>query len=125
MTGKGKSFVHLELNTPDAAKAKEFYTKMFGWEFADHDMGPMGIYSTFRPADGPGGGLVSMPGGFNGWSAYIGVDNIKAATEQARSLGAEISIDSHEIPNIGWMTVMKDPTGCSISLFQPKPGSGM
>jgi hypothetical protein len=66
-----------------------------------------------------------MPGGFNGWSAYIGVDNIKAATEQARSLGAEISIDSHEIPNIGWMTVMKDPTGCSISLFQPKPGSGM
>ena len=56
MNAKGNPFVHLELNTPDAAKAKEFYTKMFGWEFADNDMGPAGVYSTFKPASGPGGG---------------------------------------------------------------------
>ena len=125
MNAKGNPFVHLELNTPNAAKAKEFYTKMFGWEFADNDMGPMGIYSTFKPASGPGGGLFSMPEGHAGWSAYIGVDDIKVATEQARALGAEICMDSHEIPHVGWMSVLKDPTGCSISLFQPMPGSGM
>src|SRR5471032_3014326 len=123
MNAKGNPFVHLELNTPDAGKAKEFYSKMFGWEFADNDMGPMGIYSTFKPSDGPGGGLASMPDGFPGWTAYIGVDDIKKATEQARGLGAEVSIDSHEIPHVGWMTIMKDPTGCTICMFQPKPGS--
>ena len=125
MNAKGNPFVHLELSTPDAAKAKEFYTKMFGWEFTDNDMETAGIYSTFKPASGPGGGLFSMPEGHVGWSAYIGVDDIKAATEQARSLGAEVCMDSHEIPHVGWMSVLKDPTGCSISLFQPKPGTGM
>ena len=28
-------FVHLELNTPDLAKAKHFYSTLFGWSFVD------------------------------------------------------------------------------------------
>jgi hypothetical protein len=50
----------------------------------------------------------------------VGVDDIKAATAKAKALGAEISVDSHEIPNVGWMSVMNDPTGARIALFQPK-----
>ena len=30
-------FVHLELTTPDVAKAKEFYGKLFNWTFTDTD----------------------------------------------------------------------------------------
>jgi predicted enzyme related to lactoylglutathione lyase len=26
----------------------------------------------------------------------------------------------HEIPDIGWMTIFTDPTGCTIAIFQPK-----
>ena len=40
----GNPFVHLELNTTDLAKAKEFYGTLFGWKFEDMDMGPDGIY---------------------------------------------------------------------------------
>ena len=54
-------FVHLELNTPDLAKAKAFYGALFGWQFQDNDMGPIGIYSTFKPDEGPGGGLMLCP----------------------------------------------------------------
>ena len=50
-------FVHLELNASDLKKAKAFYGEMFGWQFQDNDMGPMGIYSTFKPDSGPGGGM--------------------------------------------------------------------
>ena len=32
-------FVHLELCTADTAKAKEFYSKLFGWNFTDSDIG--------------------------------------------------------------------------------------
>ena len=117
--------VHIELNTPDLAKAKEFYSSMFGWQFQDMDMGPAGIYSTFKPDSGPGGGMASMPGGHNGWLNYIGVEDIHTATEKARSLGANIIIDSHDIPNVGWMSIMTDPTGCAIAIFQPEPGTGM
>ena len=54
-------FVHLELNTPDLAKAKQFYGQLFGWQFEDMDMGPDGTYSTFKVDSGPGGGMTSMP----------------------------------------------------------------
>ena len=114
-------FVHLELNTPDLEKAKQFYGALFGWQFDDMDMGPAGIYSTFKPSDGPGGGMTSMPGGNHGWLAYVGVDDVQASTEQARSLGATVNVGPQEIPDIGWMTIFTDPTGCAIALFQPKP----
>jgi predicted enzyme related to lactoylglutathione lyase len=113
-------FVHLELNTPDLAKAREFYGSLFGWQFQDMDMGPSGIYSTFKPSEGPGGGMMSMPGGNHGWLAYVGVEDVNDATEKARSLGANIMMGPHEIPHVGWFTVMADPTGCPIAIFQPK-----
>ena len=115
-------FVHLELNTPDLAKAKAFYGAMFGWQFQDIDMGPHGIYSTFKPAGGPGGGMMAMPDGFPGWAAYVGVDDVRTCTDQARLLGATIVIDSQRIPDVGWFTILNDPTGVTIALFQPKPG---
>jgi hypothetical protein len=113
-------FVHMELNTTDLKKAQAFYGGMFGWQFQDNDMGPMGIYSTFKPDKEPGGGIYSakdMPGG---WLPYVGVDDIKTATAKAKSLGAQIFVDSREIPQIGWMTIMSDPLGSRIALFQPK-----
>jgi predicted enzyme related to lactoylglutathione lyase len=112
-------FVHLELSTSDTAKAKSFYSDLFGWEFTDHDMGPSGVYSTFKPSSGPGGGLFSMPGMPTFWLAYVGVDDIDAATEKAKSLGATIHKGPLEIPNIGWMTILADPTGATIALFEP------
>jgi predicted enzyme related to lactoylglutathione lyase len=119
----GSPFVHLELNSPDFDQAKSFYKTLFGWEFTDMDMGPAGVYSTFKPADGPGGGLFSMGDAPRGWLAYIGVDDIDAATAHARSLGATIHVDSQEIPHVGWMTVMDDPTGCRVAIFEPMPGT--
>ena len=115
-------FVHLELCTPDAAKAKDFYSSLFGWSFTDNVMGPDMIYSTFKPDSGPGGGLYSMPGMPPFWLAYVGVEDINASTEKATSLGATIHKGPMEIPNIGWMTILVDPTGATIALFQPAPG---
>jgi hypothetical protein len=115
-----KPFVHLELNTNDLKKAQAFYGELLGWKFDDMDMGPMGIYSTFKPDSGPGGGMYAAKDMSQGWLAYVGVDDIKAATEKAKSLGAQVFIESQEIPNVGWMTVMNDPTGSRIALFQPK-----
>lgn len=113
-------FVHLELTTSDTAKAKEFYAKLFNWTFTDNNMGGGMVYSTFKPDEGPGGGMFSMPGAPTQWLAYVGVDDIKAATAKAKSLGATIVQDNQEVPNMGWFTVLKDPTGAAIALWQPK-----
>jgi predicted enzyme related to lactoylglutathione lyase len=112
-------FVHLELSTPDAAKAKAFYSGLFGWSFNDKDMGHGFVYSTFKPDKGPGGGIYSMPEAPTTWLPYVGVDEINAATEKAVSLGAAIQKGPMEIPGIGWFTTLTDPTGATIALFQP------
>lgn len=117
---KGNPFVHLELNAPDFEKAKAFYSEMFGWEFTDMNMGPAGVYSTFKPVHGPGGGLYSAGQMPSGWLAYIGVEDIRSATARARELGANIHVDSQEIPDVGWMSILEDPTGCRVAMFQPK-----
>ena len=113
-------FVHLELCTSDTAKAKEFYSKLFDWKFTDNDMGGGMIYSTFTPESGPGGGLFSMPDMPTFWLAYVSVKDINAATEKAKSLGAKIHNGPQEIPNVGWFTILVDPTGATIALFQPR-----
>jgi uncharacterized protein len=112
--------VHLELSTQNASAAKDFYNKLFGWEFVDHDKGNM-IYSTFQPSSGPGGGIFSMPELPTFWLAYVAVEDINAATERAVSLGASIHRGPVEIPHVGWITIFADPTGAPIGIFQPKP----
>ena len=112
-------FVHLELSTSDVSKAKAFYSGLFGWEITDNDMGGGMIYSTFKPDTGPGGGMFSMPGMPTFWLAYVGVEDIHAATDKAVSLGATIHKGPLEIPHIGWFTILADPTGATIALFQP------
>jgi predicted enzyme related to lactoylglutathione lyase len=111
-------FVHLELSTPDLPKAKEFYAKLFNWTITDNDMGGGMVYSMFKPDDGPGGGMFTKSGSPTGWLAYVGVDDIDAATKKAESLGASIVRGPHEVPGHGWMTVLTDPTGATIALWQ-------
>jgi predicted enzyme related to lactoylglutathione lyase len=113
-------FVHLELNTPDLAKAKEFYGNLFGWSFTDMDMGPGGIYSTFKPDKDPGGGMMSMEGAPTMWLAYVGVDDIRAATDKAKSLGAQVIRDSMPVPGHGIFSIITDPTGAMVALWEAK-----
>ncbi len=118
------SFVHLELNTPDLKKAQSFYGEMFGWKFQDMDMGPDGVYSVFRPDAQPGGGMYSMPGAPTAWLAYIGVDDIDEATAKAKSLGAAVIRDVTEVPKMGWLSILSDPTGAPIALWEAAPAHG-
>lgn len=112
-------FVHMELSTPDLAKAKEFYGKLFNWTFTDSNMGDGMVYSMFKPDNGPGGGMFAMPDAPTFWLPYVGVDDISAATARATSLGAKVHRGPMEVPGHGWMTILVDPTGATIALWQP------
>ena len=114
------SFCHLELNTTNVDAAKGFYGEMFGWTFNDIHMGPGMVYSLFKPEDGPGGGMMSMPDAPTAWLAYVAVEEINEATSKAVALGAKLMNGPHEVPGQGWMSVLTDPTGAPIALWQPK-----
>jgi len=115
-------FIHVELNTTDVDKAKTFYSQLFDWELEDMQMGPSGTYTVIKVGEGTGGGLLKnpMPGVPSFWLAYVLVDDIGAATKKAASLGAKIVKDSIEVPDMGWLSIIQDPTGAALGLWQTK-----
>ncbi len=113
----------MELTTPDLSQAKQFYGELCGWSFSDMDMGAAGTYSVFRPATGPGGGMFTMPGAPTAWLPYLSVDDIHTGTQKAVSLGATLVRGPQEVPEHGWFSILSDPTGAMIALWQGKPGA--
>jgi len=116
-------FVHVELNTPDPRKAKEFYSKLFQWQFEEMPSPevPEDVYTLVRVGEGTGGGIMKqVPGGPAGWLAYVAVEDVQAATEKARQLGAQVMKDVTEVPEMGWFSFIRDPGGAVLGLWQTK-----
>jgi uncharacterized protein len=111
-------FVHVELNTTDLGKAKEFYGKLFSWTLEDV---PNMEYTMIKVGEGTGGGMMKhpVPGAPSMWLAYVMVDDVNAETAKAKSLGATILKDVTEIPGVGWFSIFSDPTGAALALFKP------
>jgi predicted enzyme related to lactoylglutathione lyase len=120
----GNPFVHAELNSTDVAKAKEFYGKLFDWTLEDMSMPDM-TYTIIKVGEhqyGVGGGMMKqmVPGAPSMWVPYIGVDDIKKATEKVKSLGGKVMVENQEVPNMGWLSIFTDPTGAITGLWQAK-----
>ena len=115
-------FVHVELTTQDITSAKSFYQSLFSWTLNDVDMGGGMIYTLIGVGEGTGGGMMQhpMPNAPSMWLPYVEVDDVAAATEKAKSLGATIMRDVMEVPDTGWFSIIVDPTGATLGLWQPK-----
>ncbi len=112
-------FVHVELHTHDVPKAKAFYTGLFDWQLE----GIPGMdYTLIKVGDGTGGGLMKnpLPDVPSHWLAYVQVDDVAASTLKAKTLGATIAREVSEVPGVGSFSVLIDPTGAALALWQPK-----
>ena len=100
-------FVHVELATTDIDKAKAFYRSLFEWQLNDIEMG---------------GGMMKhpMPGAPSQWLPYVGVSNVRAATDKAKSLGASVVRDVTPVMDAGSLSIIADPTGAVLGLWEPK-----
>ena len=115
------AFVHVELNTTDVKAAKGFYGKLFSWTLEDVPMGNE-MYTMVKPGSGTGGGMMKnpVPGAPSAWLAYVEVDDIKVSTAKAKELGATIVTDVTEVMGMGWLSILIDPTGAALGLWQTK-----
>jgi predicted enzyme related to lactoylglutathione lyase len=116
-------FVHVELHTNDLARAKDFYSRLFGWKLQDMPMPGGGSYTMIDVGGGTGGGMMvnQAPGTPPHWMSYVGVDDIQAATRKAKDLGAKVVMDVMDVGEYGSMSVITDPTGATIAMWQAKP----
>ena len=114
-------FVHVELATQDLEKSKKFYTGLFNWKLEEI---PGMHYTIINVGEGTGGGMMKKPdpGIPDNWLPYILVDDVRASTKKAKALGATICKDVTEVPDMGWFSVITDPTGATFGLWQSKTG---
>ena len=112
MAGK---LVHFEIPAGDAARAKGFWSGVFGWEFGDSAMPDM-EYSMVRTGDDQGGAVMSSEGPF-GIVVYFDTEDIDASIAKVREHGGKAD-EKLPIPHVGWFARCKDTEGNSFSLFQ-------
>ncbi|MEZ4232904.1 MAG: VOC family protein [Polyangiaceae bacterium] len=124
MTAK---FVWYDLNTKDLDKAKEFYTKLFGWNIVSWkpDAAPadMPEYPMLNIGDKAFGGMNALPADTpapSHWMGHVTVDDVDAAMARAKKLGAQFPMGAMDIPSVGRMAMMMDPENCVVSLFKPE-----
>ena len=111
-----------ELLTRDSDASGSFYTKAFGWSSDTMDM-PTGPYTVFKAGDAQVAGMMTMPNEVPKevpphWLYYVMVTDCPATTAKARELGAVLQVENMEIPTVGTMSVIQDPTGPTFGVIQ-------
>lgn len=119
------TFCWFECGTTDLAAAKSFYTKLFGWNAVDVPMpGDMGgTYVLLKRGDADVAGMYELSGPrFEGvpshWMTYVTVTDVDAAAARAETLGATVVQAPMDVPGVGRMAFLQDPTGAHFAIFQ-------
>ena len=121
------AFFWNELMTNDVEKAKQFFARTVGWQFEGMNMADMGGAGTYwvAQADGkPVGGMMDMtgvvpPGVPPHWIGYVEVDDIDARIAQVASAGGNVMRPPFDIPGVGRIAILADPTGAVLGWITP------
>jgi predicted enzyme related to lactoylglutathione lyase len=115
-------FVWDELLTTDVEGAKSFYHEVFGWTSQDTEMGEM-TYTMFKRAgDVNVAGCMPRPEGVQSppfWMVYIATNDVDATASRAEELGGKVMKEAFDVPEVGRIAVLLDPTGAAFGLFAP------
>jgi uncharacterized protein len=114
------AFAHIELNTPNVAKSRAFYAKLFKWKIAPYPEMPtyMGI-DTGSKETGGGISQKEMPEAPTAWLPYVEVASVKKSLAKAKKLGARIVVDYQSLGEIGAIGIFVDPAGAGLGVWEP------
>jgi uncharacterized protein len=115
---KHGAFSWFELQTSDAEAAKDFYAKIFGWEYEKFPMEDQNYLVIKQGGEGVGG-IMTKPAEAaqapNYWATYVTVDDVDAVAASVTANGGNIIVPPMDIPEIGRFTVFMDPQGAVLS----------
>ena len=107
---------HAEIPATDLDKSKDFYAKMFGWEFKPFGNG----YLLFNTHKGFTIGLRKVNKIAKGDSTifHVRVNSVEESLEKAKEFGGKESRGKTIIPIMGAYALIQDPDGNTIGLYQ-------
>ena len=121
------TFIWNELVSSDQDASSEFFAELLGWERKEVDTGEGKPYSVFLKNGHMIGGMTSHNGGggttSSHWESYISVDDVDICVEKITSLGGKILTPPRDIPDIGRVCIISDPSGAVVALVAEKDRS--
>jgi predicted enzyme related to lactoylglutathione lyase len=123
------TFCWADLGTTDADAAKSFYTGVFGWEAVDAPAGDAVTYTTFKLDGHDVAAMYEMGEEERAsltphWSSYVSVEDVDALAPRVLELGGEVLAHPFDVMQAGRMTALRDPTGATVHLWQPRAQAG-
>lgn len=111
----------IDLMTSDPAKAREFYTALFGWTYEEGDQEKYGGYiMAFKDGKSVAGLMhrTEDSGYPDIWSTYLRVDDIDATVAAATEAGGVSFMPPMEVPEQGKMAMLGDPSGAAVGVWE-------
>lgn len=122
---QGRNFIWHEVYGPSSSASVDFYTKALGFGVEEMPMGEMGTYKMLtRDGVAIAGalGTTEMPGMENippHWATYLRVENLDESLVTVQEHGASVHVPPMTVPNVGRMSLIADPQGAHLWLFEP------
>jgi uncharacterized protein len=118
----------VDLEAADLDGAKRFYRELYGWEMEEVP-GRTTAYTMCRLDGKDVAGIYEQPEDQREmapphWNTFIAVDDLDAATKRARELGARVVAEPFPVGESGRMSVLADPSGAFVSLWQSEGDMG-
>lgn len=117
-------FIWQELVTPDQDTSGAFFSQLLGWTLKKVDAGEFGTYTLFQKEGEDIAGMMNptpdTPGKGSYWHSYIAVEDVDNCAKQTTELGGTVLVAPHDVPDVGRICVVSDPTGAAVHLMQPE-----
>lgn len=122
------TFYWNELVTEEVDEAKKFYTTVLGWTLEEMAMPSGGKYTVAKMGGKPVGGIMNSADIEDGddipshWMSYIHVADVDAVVAKVEKAGGEIAKPCFDVPGVGRIAIIEDPTGAMIGIMTATPG---
>lgn len=113
-----------ELGTRDVDKALAYYGEICGWAFESMPM-EGATYHVGKHGERPIIGIMDLADmqGAEGvpphWLSYFAVDDLDGAVAKTREMGGDIRREPFDVPGVGKIAIVADPTGAVMGLITP------
>jgi predicted enzyme related to lactoylglutathione lyase len=117
------TIVHFDLPADEPARAKKFYSELFGWKI--NGVPGMDDYFLIETAGldgsaGIGGGLGKRGSPDQQMTNYIGVPSVDEYCLRVENLGGTVVLAKTAVPGWGFLAVCTDTEGNTFGLWEEK-----
>ncbi len=112
------SIVHFEIPAEDLQRARNFYSKLFGWKIESM----LGTdYMMIDTYGAPGGGMMKRMHPDHQITDYIGVPSVDEYSAKVEKLGGKIMVPKKAVPGMGYFVICMDTENNTFGIWEWDP----